>query len=173
MLALATAGCTREREGLALTAPFDRAAVVGYVTATWHATDEERAFKNATRLAQPEVRVQYRLDVESDLAAKAYLRLEDVALVDASGLALGTDTQQVACTIGSGITAGILAGDIWVARDALPRISDVRVSHHVVPLHERGRALYREWLLQGRPRDAAAIDAEIAHYAAAPDCTPR
>jgi len=33
-----------------------------------------------------------------------------------------------------------------------------------VPLNERGRALYREWLLERRPEQRAAIDAEIAAY---------
>jgi len=39
-----------------------------------------------------------------------------------------------------------------------------------VPLSERGRAFYREFLLRQRPDAAAQIDAELAAYASAPPC---
>ena len=61
-----------------------------------------------------------------------------------------------------------MSGDLWLGREASTRIKDFRVADHAVPLSDPGRALYREWQLQGRPGAAAEIDAEIARYAAAP-----
>jgi len=144
---------------------------MGRTSATWTVTDEERAFADATRLDEPEVRVRYRLDVESDLQDKIFLRLEKFAFVDEDGLALGSAVSETACTLAPGRTEAVMSGEVWLGRDASTRISDFRVADHAVPLSDPGRALYREWQLQGRPGAAAEIDAEIARYAAAPPCT--
>ena len=168
---LSPAGCTRDGEPHALTAPFDRARIVGRTAATWRVTEDERAFAGATRLDEPEVRVSYRIDAESDLQDKVYLKLEAFTLVDTDGLALGADETLAECTLAPGTTEAVLSGDVWMPREAAGRIADYRVAQHAVPLSERGQALYREWQLQGRPGAAAEIDAEVARYAAADPCT--
>ena len=134
-------------------------------------TDEQRAFAGATRLDEPEIRVRYSLDVESDLQTKAFVQLKEFTFLDEDGLALATDMTEIACTLAAGTTEAVLSGDVWVPRTATARIDDFRVAYHTVPLSERGLALYREWQLQGRPNAAAEIDADIARYAAAPPCT--
>ena len=169
-LLLAPAGCTRDRERHAIAAPFDGARVLGRTSATWNVTDEERAFAGGTRLDEPEVRVRYRVDVESDLEDKLYLALDGFTLLDDAGLALGDDPATGVCTLGPGTTEAVLSGDVWLARSAAARIEDFRVAHHAVPLGERDLARYREWQLQGRPEAATEIDAEIARFAAAPPC---
>lgn len=169
------AGCTRDGgEGVPLAAPFDEVRVFGTVTAAWQATDEERAFAGGVRLAAPEVRVRYRLDVETELEDKAFIRLSGFTLVDEDGHALGDPAPEtVACTLGSGRLERVLAGDVWIPESAVARINGFRVERLAVPLSERGRGLYHAWRLEGRPDAAPAVDAEIAGYAAAPPCTPR
>ncbi len=144
---------------------------MGRTSATWTVTDEQRAFADATRLDEPEIRVRYRLDVESDLQDKVFVRLTGFTFVDEDGLALGSDAGEAACTLAPGKTEAVLSGDVWLERAASARISDFRVADHAVPLSDPGRALYREWQLQGRPGAAAEIDGEIARYAAAPPCS--
>lgn len=164
-------GCTHDGERHELTAPFDGARIVGRTSAVWSVTDDQRAFAGATRLDEPEIRVRYRLDVENDLQDKVFLRLKEFTLVDEDGLALGGDSTTAGCTLAAGKTEAVVSGNVWLGREATTRIADFRISHHVVPLGERGSALYREWQRQGRPDDTAEIDAEIARYAAAPPCT--
>jgi hypothetical protein len=169
-LLLLVGACARGGDGQALMTPFDTEKAVGAVTAVWRPSGEERGFDAATRLNEPEVGFRYRLDARSDLDDKLFVRLEAFALVDADGLALGTDDASVGCTLAPGRTEGVLAGTVWVPKSAVQHVDGFRVRRLVVPLGERGRALYREWALEGRPGDAAAIDGEIASYAAAAPC---
>jgi hypothetical protein len=143
------------------------------VTAEWKATDDERAFADARRLPEPEVRVRYRVDLRNDLEEKVFVRLEAFTLVDTDGLTLGADGAEVACTLGTGAVEGVLAGDVWLPKRALERVQTFRVGQLAVPLSERGRALYREWRMAGQSGAAAAVDAEITGFAASPPCTPR
>ena len=87
---LTTLGCTHEADRHEMTAPFDSARIMGRTSATWTVTDEQRAFADATRLDEPEIRVRYRLDVESDLQDKVFVRLKEFTFVDEDGLALGS-----------------------------------------------------------------------------------
>lgn len=153
-----------------LAAPFNDRTVVGDVSAVWSNTGEERGFAAGDRLAEPDVRFSYRVDVHNRLGDKLFVRLGEFQLVGENGLPLATDPVRVECALADGATRGVLAGDIWVAKHATGMVKAFRVSHFAVPLSDRGRALYREWQLQGRPGAAAEIDAEIARYAAMPPC---
>jgi len=170
LVAVSAAGCSRDHNAIALTAPFNESTKIGEVTATWENAGDERSFADAARLAEPEVRFRFRVDARNKLDDPLFVRLGSFQLVDAAGLTLGTATGEVVCALGAGTTEGVLSGDVWVRKKAANNVGGFRVSHFAVPLSERGRSLYREWLLQGRTQDAAQIDAEIARYASAPPC---
>jgi hypothetical protein len=169
-LLLLVGACARGGDGQALMTPFDAEKAVGAVTAVWRPSGEERGFHAATRLDEPEVGFRYRVDARSDLDDKLFVRLDRFALVDADGLALGTDEATVGCTLAPGRTEGVLAGTVWLSKAVAERVHGFQLRRFAVPLGTRGRALYREWALEGRPGDDAAIDAEIASYAAAAPC---
>jgi hypothetical protein len=162
------AGCRQAPEGLPLTAPGDDTRL-GTVSAAWHTTGEERGFANAARLDEPEVRVRYRVDVHNAEDEKLFVRLEAFELVDEKGMTVATAAERVECTLGVG-TATALAGDVWVRKQDVDRVRDFRIRRFAAALDDEGRAQHRAWLLQGRPGDAAAIDAEIARQAAAKPC---
>lgn len=172
-LGIALAACARDTTTEPLVAPFNERTILGEVSAVWSNTSEERGFAGGTRLQEPEIRFQYRVDVRNRLGDKLFVRPGDFQLVDEHGLALGSDGASVECSLGSGATQAILTGDVWVRKRAVSKVRTFRIARFAVPLNERGRGLYREWLLQGRPGAAAAIDAEIARYAAAPPCPAR
>jgi hypothetical protein len=170
VLLLPLVGCARHSEGVPLTAPFNDETEIGAVTAVWQSSGEGRAFAAGVRLKEPEVRFQYRVDVKNRMEHPMFVRLGGFQLLSSDGLALGADEARVACTVGSPGVQGVLSGSVWIAKHATDRIGGFTIRHFAVPLNERGRALYREFLLTTRPAEARAIDAEIAAYAAAPGC---
>ena len=148
-------------------APFSDDTVVGELTATWSDSGEERPRAGTT---DRERKVTFRVDAVNYLSDGLALRLRDFRLL-AGGAAI--DTAAVAdCTLAPGATPRVLAGSVWVAASQARAIGGFQVERLAVPLSERGRAFYREFLLLQRP-DAAAIDAELAAYAAEPPCTSR
>jgi len=162
-------GCHRSPDGLPLTAPGDETRL-GTVSATWQATSEERGFANAARLAEPEVRFRYRVDVHNAGDEKLFVRLDRFELVDAGGMTVASTDDTVECTLGAGTAEGALAGDVWVKKRDAERVKTFGVRRFAAALDDDGRAQYRAWLLQGRPGDAAAIEQEIARQAAAKPC---
>ena len=164
------AGCSRDRNAVMLTAPFNDSTKIGQLTAVWEDAGDERAFAGGTRLAEPEVRFRFRVDAQNRLGDRLFVRLGNFQLVDATGLGLAAADASIACALSAGTTEGVLSGDVWVPKRTAKNVAGFRISHFAVPLSDRGRSLYREWLLQGRAQDAAQIDSEIGRYAAAPPC---
>jgi hypothetical protein len=169
ILVAVVAGCQRSPDGLLLTAPGDEDRL-GTVSATWQPTDDERGFKNAARLDEPEVRFRYRVDVHHGADDKLFVRLDRFALVDEAGMTLASADDMVECTLGPGTAEGTLAGDVWVRKRDAERVKNFRIRRFAAALGDEGRAQYRAWLLEGRPGDEAAIDQEIARQAAAKPC---
>lgn len=163
-------GCARDDGGVPLSPPFNSETRIGMVRAAWKATGEERAFAEGVRLGERESMVQYRIDVESRLHGKAYVRLTNFRLLDEAGLTIGRDPAAVECTLATGRTLGVLGGTVWVPEASVERIARFGIDALAVPLGEPGRAIYREWLLQGRPGREQDVDAELARQAAAPPC---
>jgi hypothetical protein len=171
VLLLLGASCSRDSKAVLLTAPFNDETEVGEVTATWKATGKDRAFADATRLEEPEVELQYRVDLRNDLKEPAFVRLAGFQLLSRDGLAVGRDDRKVECSLAPGKTQGVLAGSVWVAKRNADQVEAFTIERFSVPLSERARALYGEWLLQSRPGQEKAIEAELGGYAAAPPCT--
>jgi hypothetical protein len=167
---LVLAGCWGDSSGVYVTAPFNEKTELAEVSAVWKNTGEERVFAEASRLDEAQVRFQYRVDVENRLDDKLYLDLGKLELLDEEGLSLGGDTTEVKCVLGAGRSEAVLQGNVWVDKRLAKTVEGFRVDRFGVPLSDRGRAMYREWLLQGRPGEAAKIDAELAVYAGAPAC---
>jgi len=161
--------CQRDPEGLPLTAPGD-AGRLGTVSATWQATPDERGFAKGSRLAEPEIRFRYRVDVHNADDEKLFVRLDDFDLVDQQGMTVATAEERVECTLGAGTAEGALTGEVWVPKRDVDRVHDFRVRRFAAALDEDGRKAYRAWLLQGRPGEDAAVDREIASQAAAKPC---
>lgn len=168
---LATAGCSRHPGGVELTAPFNEDTKLGELTAVWKATGQERAFANATRLKEPEVELQYRVDARNALKDSVFVRLGGFDLQSRDGLSLARDETQIECSLPPGRTEGVLSGSVWVAKSAAEKAGRFDIRRFAAPLGERGRALHREWLRQNRPGQDAAIDAELQAYGSAPACT--
>lgn len=168
--AILASGCWGNSNGVYLTAPFNQETELAQVSAVWRDTGEERSFADASRLEEPQVRFQYRVDVDNLLHDKLYVQLGKLELLDDDGLSLGAAREEVRCVLGPGKKEGILKGSVWVSKGAARKVDGFGLDRFGVPLSERGRAMYREWLLQGRPEDGPAIDAEIAGYASAPAC---
>jgi hypothetical protein len=162
---LIAAGCTRSAATLELIAAFSDDTAVGELNATWRDTGEERP---GSAPNTRERKVIFRVDAVNRLSDPLYLGLRDLRLLGPAG-ALAVPGA-VACALAPGTTPGLLSGAVWVpARDA-PGIHGFEISRFAVPLSERGRAFYREFLLRQRPGAAAAIDEEMAAYAAAAPC---
>jgi len=170
VLLLAAAGCNRDEGKVILKPPFDAKAKVGEVTASWQPAGEERAFAEGRKLAAPQVRMQYQVNVRNRLSEKMFVRLSEFRLTDEDGVELGKDAARVDCVLRVGDSTGVLRGEVWVAKDAADDVSEFAINHFVVPLSEVGQGHYREWVLQGRKGDEASVDAEIVSYAAAPAC---
>jgi hypothetical protein len=172
-LAALLAACSRDQGTVSLVPPYDDGDKLGTVHATWDNTGEERGFAAGTRLKEPEVRFRYRLDVRNRSDDKLFLRLENPEFVDDNGLAVGQAPAKVECTLQTGESKDVLTGELWVPKSAAPSVRSLRVSRFAVALGERPLRRYREWLLRGRPNEAAQIDAEIAIQAAVPACVGR
>lgn len=169
-LFLLAAGCNRDKGKIILNPPFDGKAKIGEVTATWNATGEERAFADGRKLAMPQVRMQYRVNVKNRLADKMFVRLSEFRLTGQGGTELGKDTARAECVLSVGDSPGVMRGDVWVNKNAAGDVRDYALTHFAVPLSELGQGHYREWMIQGRKAEAAAVDGELASYAAAPAC---
>jgi len=165
-------GCRRD-EGAVLLAPPYADDKIGDVSAVWSDTGEERAFAEGRRLDGPEVRFRYRVDVRNRLEEKVFLRLEEFNLIAADGVAIAKDPARVECALNAGRTTGVLSGEIWVPKRRVQEVRSFRIGHLSVPLGDRARAAYREWLLKGRPGATTEVDAEIGRYAAVPACMAR
>ena len=140
-------GCRKAEPGEPLLAAFSSQSVVGRLNATW--TKDAYAVKVANRLAEP-----------------LYVRLSGFRLL-AGDRVVAQAEQSAACVVNGGDEATVLLGQFHAAPDA----DGFEVDRFAVPLSERGRAFYREFALQKRPGDAAAIDTEIASFAAARPCS--
>jgi hypothetical protein len=173
LLAVVFASCSRDGNRVILTPPFNDRTAIGEATARWENAGEERFFAGDRKLDEPQVRLRYRVDATNRLEDKLFVRLGDFRLVGKAGGEIARDGTRVECILGNGQTRGVLSGDVWVTAHAAGDIHGFGITHFAVPLSNRGRALYREWVLQGRKMDAAAVDAEIAAYAVAPDCPRR
>lgn len=169
LLAIGVA-CGRNGTKVMLSPPFNERTKIGEVTARWEITSEQREFAEGRKLDEPQVRVRYRVDVRNDLGDKMFLRLGEFRVMSETGRELARAGDRIECILAVGDSKGVLAGDLWVTKRASSAVHGFRISHFSLPLSERGRALYREWALQGRKADGAAVDAEIAAYARAAAC---
>ncbi len=153
LLIVTLSSCRRAEPGIELIAAFSAESRVGRLTATWHDVGSGH--------------VEYRVEVVNQLADPLYIRLGGFTL-QRGGTAVGHAADQSACVAPAGATVSPLAGQMTV--DGGPA-DGFEVERFALPLSERGRSFYREYLLQRRPGDTAAIDAEIAAYARAPACS--
>ena len=144
-------------------AAFSDDTVVGELTASWQDGGEERQSGEVK-----ERRLSYRVDAHNRLSDAVYVRLHEFRLLGRDG-AVAIDAT-VECALPPGSTSGLLHGSMWLPSSQVAGIRGMRVDQFAVPLSQLGRAFYREFLLQQRSDDAAAIDAEIAAYMAAPRC---
>ncbi len=170
LLSVVLSHCSRDTHTAPLLAPYDDREKLGTVTASWSNTGEERAFAEAVRLKQPEVRFQYHVDADNRTDDKLFVRLAELELVDGEGTVLGKGSALAECTLSPGASSGVLAGDVWVATASADRVHGFRVARMAVPLGDKTVQHYRRWLLQGRPTAGMDIDTEIAHLAAAAAC---
>lgn len=167
------AACTRDTNKVDLVAPFDADRVLAEGRATWSPSGETRAFAGGTRLKEPEVRIPYRVDVHDLQCDKLLVRLGNFTLTNAAGLALGHDEKRVECVVAADGADALLSGEVWLPESSAKEIHGFVVEHSALPLDGKNLALYRDWLLKGRPGATADVDAEIAREAAAPACPPR
>ena len=151
-----------------LLAAFSDDTVVGEIDARWTDSGDRRDV--ATGAA--EHKLTFRVDVVNRLADPLYLRLRHFRLLLADG-PREDSTAEVECALAPGTTPAVLSGAIWVTGEAAAAVRGFQVDALAVPLSERGRAFYREFLLGQRPGAAAAIDAELAAEAAAAPCRSR
>jgi hypothetical protein len=165
-LVLLCAGCTRSQGTIELLAPFSDDTVVGQITASWHAVGDARGGE----AAGADVReVAFHIDATNRLSEPLYLRLRDFRLVAGDGTAAASSAT-AGCALPPGTTPGVLSGTLSMPAAQASSIRGFRLDHFALPLSERGRAFYREFLLEQRPDQAAAIDTELAVYVSAPAC---
>jgi hypothetical protein len=167
MLLLIGGGCARSDQTVELKPAFSNDTVVGQLRPTWSPSGAER---NADGVRQQ--RIMLRVDAVNQLADSLYLRLSKIRLVGPDG-PISADETRTECALPPGTTDSVLQTSVWVPVASLDAIRGVEVDYFAVPLSQRGRAFYREFLLHQRPTDGAAIDAEIATYTAAPVCAPQ
>jgi hypothetical protein len=159
---LIVAGCARSKTTIDLLPPFSDDTVVGQLAITWSVGSAPAEGRDCE--------VTFRVDASNRLADRLYLRLRDARVV-------GQDVHAatpagIQCALAPGATTGVLVGGASMPCAEANRVRDLQVDHLVIPLSQRGQSFYREFLLRQRPADGAAIDAEIAVYAAAPACRP-
>jgi hypothetical protein len=158
----ACAGCTRSEQIIELKAAFSDATVVAELRPLWTATGEDRAGAQGM-----ERRFILHIDAVNRLSEPIHLRLSDLR-VNGGNAAVGT-RGLAACALAPGLTRNVMQTDVWLPAEAAAARA-IEIDSFALPLSERGRAFYREFLLQRRPDAAAAIDAEIAAAAAVPAC---
>jgi hypothetical protein len=164
-LALGCAACSRSSGSMELLAPFSDDTVVGRITARWTDSGQTRGGDPAAA----ERRLTFRVDAVNRLSDRLYLRLRHFRLLAADGPREDAEAS-VECTLAPGATPGVLSGGVWIAAGQATAVRGFHVDYLSVPLSERGRAFYREFLLRQRPNAVPAIDAELAAEAAAPPC---
>lgn len=167
ILLAVSAGCTRSQQTIDLKAAFSDDTIVGRLEATWSAAQGERTEGHVAQRA-----VTVRVDAVNLLADRLYLRLGGLRLIgphDATAL----DELHRECAIPAHATSTVLQATAWLPAADASAIRGIAVAQLAVPLSERGRAFYREFLLRQRGGPAAAIDAELDRYAAAPPCPNR
>lgn len=161
MAIVAAGGCQRGQPELPLIAAFSVETEVGRLRPAWHETGATRPGPNGV-----EREIAYRVDAHNALSDRVYLRLGGVRLLG-GGAVVGRDERVRECALAPGETEAVLSGTVWVG--AAPP-DGIEVDRIAVPLSERGRAFYREFLIAQRPGDQAAIDAEIAAKSNVPAC---
>jgi len=166
VLLLLLIGCSRSQRTIELKRPFSDDTIVGTLTAQWNETGIARP---AGVSGAAEREVAFQIDVDNRLTDPLYVRFREAQLVGQGGV-IPTADASVACTLAPGHTADVLHGSAWVPATQAGGVRDFRIKYFVLPLSERGRAFYREFLLGQRPNDAASIDAELQTYAAAAPC---
>jgi hypothetical protein len=164
LVLLSCAACTRSNRPIELKPAFSDDTVVGELRPSWSVTNDARGSGDAL-----ERRVVVRVDAVNNLSDPLYVRLTKVRLIGPNGPTRVEDAS-VTCALASGETTALLQGSAWVPATDIDRLRALQVDQFTVPLSERGRAFYREFLLLQRPSDASSIDAEIATYATAPTC---
>ena len=138
-----------------LLAPFSGDTVDGEITARW--TDSGQTRDGGTA-ATTERTLTFRIDAVNRLSDRLYLRLRHFRLLTAEGSREDADAR-VECTLAPGATPAVLTGRVWIAASQATAVRGFQVDYLAVPLSERGRAFYREFLLGQRPNATAAIDA--------------
>jgi hypothetical protein len=113
--------------------------------------------------------VTVRIAAVNLLADRLYLRLDGLRLVGASE-PIELAVAPTACTLPAHGTSTVLQTTTSLPAAVAAAIRGVDVEPLAVPLSERGRAFYREFLLRKRGGPVAAIDAELDAYAAVPPC---
>jgi len=155
-------GCHRGSQALFVTAPFNDETRIAKVTAQWQIAP-------ATPGDGETVHVEVR--VENQLADRLYVKLEGLELVDARGAAVVSSDAARACVLGGQETANVLSLDLRLARGSGERVSGFGVERFGAPLSERGRGIYREFLIQTEGRTPEEADAELNRYSAAGPCS--
>jgi len=113
--------------------------------------------------------VEVWFDAENKLHSPLYLRLANPRLVDRDGQIVATAIATGECRLASGSTLAMWRAELPLAAPASEGVS-VAVDALAIPLAEPGRAMYREWAWLRRPREVAAIDAELSAFDALPLC---
>lgn len=159
LLTLLLAACRGREDGLFIVAPFNDETKIAAVQASWRPIGDPSGAPD---------RVSYEVRVENRLADRLYVRLEDFALKDAAGRTIARGQTKRACVLAPHAAQVVLKGEL-----SLPPgvgIAAFDVARFGVPLSERGRGIYREFVLQSPVKTPAAVDAEIAAYMSAEPC---
>jgi len=155
LLLLATASCRRAEQGTFVTAPFNDATRLARIDARWQVTPTG---------------LHFQIRVENRLADRLFVRLAQPSFRDADGNRLGGSDVARECVLPPHSSGLVLDGDVPLSAADANRVAWFDVERFGVPLSDRGRGIYREFLLQQRVRSPTEIDAELTGYAAAPPC---
>jgi hypothetical protein len=149
------AGCSRSEQTIELKAAFSDDTVVGRLGASWRPAAEPRA-------------LDVRIEAVNELADRLYVRIQNVRLIGPDGPIAIPDADSQ-CTLPAKGKHALIETRARIPVDAAS-IRDIQVDQLAVPLSERGRAFYREFLLRKRGGPVREIDAELDAFAAAPPC---
>ena len=148
---------------MAVTAPFNEETTIATVMASW---ETQPAAAGAS-----EENVHFVARVSNRLADRLYVRLDNFELTDASGAPVVSSPLRRGCIVAANADSVVLSGDLRLRRGSAARIAGFRVERFGVPLSERGRSIYREFLLQSEKFTAAQVDGEIQGYLNAESCS--
>lgn len=158
-----SAGCHRPEHGVFITAPFNDETKIAKVEARWQPA--EGAPASESEMLHFEVRVT------NTLADRLFVRLGKFTLTDATGAVLASVAEERGCIVPASAEAVVLSGEVALPRGAAARVADFNVNRFGAPLSERGRSIYREFLLQSEKYSEAQVDAEIAAYMQSEPCS--